>query len=139
MTAKPTDSQFCKGLMNVKDSFFSKGKFVVGNGQATRFWEDSWIDDTPLATQYPTLYNVTRHKNVLVADVLANNAVHIEFRRNLTGNRWDAWLHMLQKLITIHLTNDEDKFVWKLTSTGLFTVKSMYEDLLNSHTVNLCK
>ena len=117
MKAKPTDSQFWKGLMGVKASFFSKGKFIVGNGHDTRFWEDAWLGEVPLATQYPTLYSVVRHKNVLVADALANSTVHIEFRRNLTGNKWVAWLHMLQKLISVTLTNEDDKFVWKLTST----------------------
>ena len=125
--------------MGVKDSFFSRGIFFVGNGQETRFWEDGWLGEVPLAAQYPTLYNVTRHKNILVADALANGSVHIEFRRNLTGNKWNSWLNLLQKLITINLTNEDDKFVWKLTSTGVFTVKSMYEDLLNGYTVNLRK
>ena len=75
----------------------------------------------------------------LVADALANSLVHIEFKRNLTGNKWNAWLHMLQRLMAHPLTNEEDSFVWKLTSTGSFTVKSLYEELLNGHTVNLRK
>ena len=58
--------------MGVKDSFFSRGIFFVGNGQETRFWEDCWLGEVPLAAQYPTLYNVTRHKNILVADALAH-------------------------------------------------------------------
>ena len=139
VTAKPTDSQFWKGLMGVKENFFSKGKFVVGNGQKTRFWEDNWLGEVPLAAQYPTLYSIARHKNMLVADALANSSVHIEFRRNLTGNKWNAWLHMLQRLIAHPLTNEEDNFIWKLTSTGLYSVKSLYEDYLNGHTVNLRK
>ena len=87
VTVKPTDSQFWKGLMKVKEGFFKRGKFVVGNVEATRFWEDTWLGEVSLASQYPMLYNVIRQKNVLVADVLANSSVHVEFRRNLTGNR----------------------------------------------------
>ena len=139
VTVKATDSQFWKGLMKVKEGFFKRGKFVVGNGQATRFWEDTWLGEDPLASQYPLLYNVIRQKNVLVADALANSSVHIEFRRNLTGNRWDAWLHLIQRIMTINLTNDDDKFVWKLTTSGSFTVKSMYKDSLNDNTVDLRK
>ena len=39
----------------------------------------------------------------------------------------------------IRLTDREDTFVWKLTTNGVFTVKSMYEDLMNGHTRFLCK
>ena len=97
------------------------------------------MGDAPLATQYPMLYNVVRHKNILVADALANATVNIEFRHNLTGNKWNAWLNMLQELMIINLTNEEDKFIWILTTTGLYRVKSMYEDFLNGHTVHLRK
>jgi hypothetical protein len=43
VSAKPTDSPFWKGLMNVKDEFFKRGSFFVGNGLTTRFWEDIWL------------------------------------------------------------------------------------------------
>jgi hypothetical protein len=39
--AKPTDSPFWKGLMNQKDIFFKYGSFRVGDGEGTRFWEDT--------------------------------------------------------------------------------------------------
>jgi hypothetical protein len=43
--AKPTYSPFWKGIMGVKDEFFSRGFLKVGNGQSTRFWEDTWLGD----------------------------------------------------------------------------------------------
>jgi hypothetical protein len=67
VSAKPTDSPFWKGLMNVEDEFFSRGTMVIGNGQKTRFWEDIWLGDTPLKDQYPMLYNILNHTNVTVA------------------------------------------------------------------------
>jgi hypothetical protein len=54
--------------MEVKDEFFSRGSFTVGNGLKTRFWEDTWLGDTPLAKQYPSPYNIVRWKNVLVTN-----------------------------------------------------------------------
>ena len=54
-TAKPFDSPFWKGLMKVKEDFFSRGSFTIGNGMNTSFWEDTWLGDTPLAQQYPML------------------------------------------------------------------------------------
>src|SRR6266540_1383109 len=38
--AEPTDSPFWKGLMKVKDEFFNRGSFIIGNGRKTRFWND---------------------------------------------------------------------------------------------------
>ena len=42
---KSTDSPFWKGLMEVKDEFFERGSFKIGNGEKTRFWEDKWLGD----------------------------------------------------------------------------------------------
>jgi hypothetical protein len=61
----------------VKDDFFSRGFFKVGNGAKTRFWEDTWLGKVPLAQQYPSLYNVVHHKNVTVAHVLAQTPLNI--------------------------------------------------------------
>jgi hypothetical protein len=136
---KPTDSPFWKGLMGLKEIFFKNGSFTVGNGQKTRFWEDTWFGDTPLALQYPSLYNIVRRKSVLVADVLSNNPLNIEFRRSLNGNRWAVWLQLVQRLMGVTLTEEPDAFVWKLTTSGIFLVKSLYAHLMNGHTVFLRK
>lgn len=44
---KATDSQFWKGLMNVKDHFLRYGSFKVENGAQIRFWEDTWLGGSP--------------------------------------------------------------------------------------------
>jgi hypothetical protein len=71
---KPTDSPFWKGLMRVKSNFFKRGKFKIGDGSRTRFWEDVWLGDVPLAQQYPSLYNIVQRKNVLVSTVFGSSA-----------------------------------------------------------------
>jgi hypothetical protein len=53
-----------KGLMGVKDKLFSRVPFSVGNGLKTRFWENTWLGDTPSAKQYLSLYNIVQRKNV---------------------------------------------------------------------------
>ena len=75
---KPHDSPFWKGVMKVRDEFFKRGSFALGDGLGTRFWEDTWLGTEPLATQYPLLYNIARRKNVLVAHVLQHNPLNIE-------------------------------------------------------------
>lgn len=119
--------------MNVKDEFFGRGSFVVGNGQNVCLWEDRWLGDKPLAEDYPTLYNIIYHKNVTVANVMGSNTLNIGFRRMLNG-KWDRGTHMLHRLILVQLTDSEDAFKWNFNSSGKFSVKSMYMDLLNGHT-----
>jgi hypothetical protein len=111
----------------------------VGNGSDTRFWEDIWLGDTSLAQQYPALYNIVQRKNVLVATVLAQNPLNIAFRRAFNENKWNQWINLCQRLMMVQLTNTPDKFVWKLTDSGTFSVKSMYLDLMNGHTPFLRK
>jgi hypothetical protein len=96
-----------------------------------RFWEDIWLGNTPLADQYLSLCNTVQRKNVLVAYVLSHIPLNIEFWRVLNGNKWNDWLNLCQRLMTVNLSNRQDKFVWKLTKSGVFTVKSMYVDLMN--------
>jgi hypothetical protein len=71
--------------MRVKEDFFARGSFVLGNGSGIRFWEDTWLGDRSLAAQYPSLYNVVRQKNQTVASALASVPLNIEFRRSLIG------------------------------------------------------
>jgi hypothetical protein len=137
--AKPTDSSFWKGLMRVKEEFFNRGFFQIGNGMNTRVCEDIWLGKTPLANQYPSLYNIVRHKDVRVAHVLAQTPLNISFRRALLGNKWTLWLQLCQKLMRIDLNDEHDRFVWGLTTNGQFSVKSMYADLMSDHTPYLRK
>jgi hypothetical protein len=61
----------------------------VGDGTTVLFWEDVWLGDTPLALQYPSLYNIVQRKDVFVANVLGQTPMNIGFRRLLTDNKWN--------------------------------------------------
>ena len=71
--------------MRTNDAFFHRVKFTIGNGNITRFWEDTWLGEMPLALQYPTLYNITQRKEAYVATVLNSVPLNIQFRRSLVG------------------------------------------------------
>ena len=66
-----------------------------------------------------------------MADVLANGPLNIEFRRTLNGSKWSDWLHFVEELMGVTLSNEPDQFRWRLTPSGMFSVKSMYADLMN--------
>jgi exonuclease III len=131
VSAKPTDSHFWKGLMGVKDLFFERGSSIIGNGQNTRFWEDTWLGDKPLCDQYPSLYRIVNYRNVSVSHVMLGAPLNIGFRRALLGDRWDRWVHLVSRLMQIRLSEEEDVFHWNLTASGIFTVRSMYNDMLD--------
>jgi hypothetical protein len=74
------------------------------------------------------------NKNVTVAHVLAQTPLNISFRWALLGNKWTLWLQLCQKLMRVNLNDENDRFVWGLTTNDLFTVKFMCEDLMSDHT-----
>jgi hypothetical protein len=92
------------------------------------------MGSTPLSHQYPALYSIAQRKNVTVASVMSHIPLNIGFRQVLTGSRGARWLHLVRRLMGITLTDQPDNFVWKLTKSGSFSVKSLYLDHLNDHT-----
>jgi hypothetical protein len=89
--------------MQVKEEFFSRGNFKIGNRQRTRFWKGTWVGDAPLSNQYPDLYSIVHRKQVLVANALYHSPLNITFRRTLRGNKWTRWLHLMNRLMNILL------------------------------------
>uniref|UniRef100_A0A8I6XUJ7 Reverse transcriptase zinc-binding domain-containing protein n=1 Tax=Hordeum vulgare subsp. vulgare TaxID=112509 RepID=A0A8I6XUJ7_HORVV len=122
--------------MKIKMTFFQKVKFIVGNGTSTRFWKDTWLGDTPLALQYPLLYNIAQRKEDYISMVLQSVPLNMQFRRALVGARWDAWLHLVRRLMQVQLSNHTDNVRWILAANGVFSVKSMYLDLINTGTLS---
>src|SRR4051812_15242028 len=118
--------------MRTKDLFFCRVIFLVGNGMSTRFWKDTWLEETPLAIQYPIIYNIVQRKEDYVGTIFQPTPLNIQFRRALVGERWNSWMHLVRRLIDVQLPDQPDSMHWKLTRKGVFTVKSFYMDLINS-------
>jgi hypothetical protein len=126
----PGDSHFWLGLMKIKNDLLRMGKFTMGDGSQTCFWEDAWLDNTPFKSQYPSLYNIVRKKSATVAMVLRSNPLNVAFRKSLVGNNLQAWHHLVTKLLNVQLTDQRDHFIWSLKQNGLFTIRSMYNSLI---------
>jgi hypothetical protein len=97
-----------------KNDQLTMGKFTMGDGSQTRFWEEGWLDNTPFKSQYPSLYNIVWKKSATVAMVLRSNPLNVAFRRSLDGNNLQAWHHLVTKLVNVQLTNQRDHFNWSL-------------------------
>jgi hypothetical protein len=87
--------------MKVKEVFFSRGSFKIGNGANTRFWEDCWLGDAPLSHQFPSMYNIVNRKQVYVDDILVHRPLIVTFRRTLTPNKWAQWLQIVEGLMHV--------------------------------------
>jgi hypothetical protein len=48
----------------LKDDFFKWDSFTIVNGEEARFWKDTWLENSPLAHQYPPLYNTVQQIQV---------------------------------------------------------------------------
>jgi hypothetical protein len=59
----------------------------------------------------PPLHNIVHHKNVTLAHVCGSAPLNIGFRRSLNGNKWDKWMHLLQRLIMVQLNDNVDVFI----------------------------
>jgi hypothetical protein len=76
---------------------------------------------------------------MVVAEAINPEHLNIEFRRNLVGERWNRWLNLVERLMEVHLNDNDDLFKWRLMTSHNFTVKSMYLDLWNGNTAYLHK
>ena len=90
---------------------------------------------TPLELQYHSLYSIVQQRDAFVATMLHSTPLNIHFRRTLVGACWEAWLHLVRRLMDVHLSQHPDQLCWKLTRNGEFTVKSMYLDVISSSSI----
>lgn len=125
--------------MKVKNEFFERGSFNLGNGEQIRFWDDVWLGQITLRNEFPSLYAIASNKNLTVAEVFSTVPLNLPFRRTLLGHNRSQWLNLVERLMRVTILDEPDKFRWNLNSNGVFTVKSFYEDLLNGHTRYLRK
>ena len=95
--------------------------------------------DRSSSKEYPMLFEIARHKHLLVADVLSTVTSNIKFRHALTRNKRTTWLHLVERLMDVSLSTEPDVFRWKRTTSGVFSVKSLYADFHNGHKVFFTK
>ncbi|RVW96954.1 DNA-directed RNA polymerase III subunit 2 [Vitis vinifera] len=110
---------------------FSKfTRFVVGDGDRIRFWDDLWWGDQTLGTQYPRLLSVVTDKNAPISSILGYSrpfSWNFNFRRNLTDSEIEDLESLMRSLDRLHISPSvPDKRSWSISPLGLFTVKSFF-------------
>jgi hypothetical protein len=128
---KPRDSHFWKGFLKVREDILRCGTFKIKDGSQTRFWEDTWLGSKPLGEQFPNLYNIANYRHATVANVMNQMPLNISFRRALIRDKLIAWYNLVTKIANHRLSQGRDIFTWDLHQHGQFSVRSMYEYMIN--------
>ena len=119
-------SPFWKDIMQTKDIVEVSTDWQVGNGHCIKFWLDRWIGNTALHTVYPNLFTIAYDQNILVSQVFTSNGFRIEFSRQLVGVYHTEWCALLSQFHNFQLSSHNDQIVWRWSSTGRFSVHSLY-------------
>jgi len=95
----------------------------------TSFWKVAWREDIAFrVNKYPRLYSISNQHDALVSNVGLGSDWLFTWRHNLF-----IWEEELLNLVKEDLAcfvwypGVEDRWKWKSTEKGLFTVKSTYD------------
>ena len=128
-SASANGSSFWRGLQAVRPAFDLGAKFLVSNGQSTRFWLDHWLGDSPLWQSHPTLYRLATDTNILVGEALRTVPPAIHFMRPLLIAERASWNELNQLIGVNRLGTTRDTVEWSLTASKKFSCKSLYYKL----------
>ncbi|RVW60294.1 putative ribonuclease H protein [Vitis vinifera] len=119
-----------KAIALVFQEFSKFTRFVVGDGDRIRFWDDLWWGDQPLGVQYPRLLSIITDKNAPISSILGYSrpfSWNFNFRRNLTDSEIEDLEGLMRSLDRLYISPSvPDKRSWSLSPSGLFTVKSFF-------------
>ncbi|KAF3647188.1 putative TMV resistance protein N-like [Capsicum annuum] len=102
----------------MKENLFIK----VVNGNKTKFWNDVWIDQSPLRELFPDLFQICDNPDVRVGDYWSEQGWDISFRRSVNDWEIERVAELLGKLGSINLnTYSSGKIQWKHNKDGLFS------------------
>jgi hypothetical protein len=122
------DSQVWSDMLKVRDYYMQGRQIITQSGDKTRFWEDSWLLETPLAISEPYLFDICNDKKILVIDVIEKNC-QLDFRRWLSDDDRKKWVKSLKNFRCLNSRS----WVMMLNGNGgnkrEFTVKTLYGNI----------
>ena len=96
--------------MRIKELALSCGSFMIKDGTQIRFWEDTWVGQTPFKYQFPTIFNIAHDPHASVASVMSDENFNISFRRALVDDKLREWMDLLSKINNVTLEQGRDMF-----------------------------
>lgn len=102
----------------------------IGNGRETSFWNDNWVGEGNLISNFTRLFNITTSKDTRISDS--------GFWRNGTWIWHFSWeQELLDNLMQLIHTwssnqNNNDSWLWLGDSSCIYSVNSAYRLINNS-------
>jgi hypothetical protein len=103
---------------------------LVGDGKATLFWSDRWLDGATIKELALDLFQAipTRCRNSrTVSDALAGRSWTRDIKGALTVSLLAQYLRLWDRLQNVHLNTEErDRFIWKWSGSGEYSASCAY-------------
>ncbi|WJZ82701.1 hypothetical protein VitviT2T_002436 [Vitis vinifera] len=112
----------------------NKVVFSVENGRSVKFWKDNWCENFALCNSFPSLYAFASFKEAWVVELWDPSGEERVWSPSFSRpfNDWEVE-EVERLLLTIRgrRLNPllEDRMLWKETTNGIFSVKSLYNVL----------
>ncbi len=107
--------------------------YSLGDGQKVGWWTDIWMDQAPLRTLYPHIYDSVRNKNYRVKDCWGTNGW--KWNKIMAGfvlrsqMESDLILNLKESVHEFSPRSDTDVVRWRWEPSEKFTVRSLYNFL----------
>lgn len=124
-------------------AFFRASTYtIVGNGEHTLFWLDSWISGVSIRAMAPTLLKFVPNRIVskqTVAKALTNRCWVRQITGGISVPAMAKYLHVWYAIREVVLTDTPDRLIWRWATDGSFSVQLAYQALhLGSHPIPGC-
>ncbi|GJS00381.1 RNA-directed DNA polymerase, eukaryota [Tanacetum coccineum] len=104
----------------------------IGNGHNTSFWNDPWLDGEILKSSFHRAFALETCKSISVASKLNHPSLTHSFRRLPRGGVEEDQVSLLsQRINDVVLPDSNDRWTWNLEGSGLFSVISMNERVID--------
>ncbi|XP_077237084.1 uncharacterized protein LOC143878723 [Tasmannia lanceolata] len=124
-----------RDILKLACSFNLKVRFRVYGGDRIKFWSDVWCEEEQLRILFPRLYRVAVNKEAFVCECFDRSGGKLiwcpAFRRILF--EWESEDESrLRRLFNKCYVKrgGQDKRIWTVESSGIFSVKSFYNGLM---------
>jgi hypothetical protein len=115
-------SSFWKGVMWAMQDAHMGIRWLVGNGERIRFWEDQWFGNTSLAIIFWPLYVINEQHGKSIKEVWDGEELKLSFRRNVSESLMSLWEELRAIGENVALTDEEDQIIWSFNSNGRYSV-----------------
>jgi hypothetical protein len=73
--------------MKIKEIILSCESFKIKDETQIRFWEDTWIVNTPFKQQFSSIFNIAHDPHATIASAMSDDHYNISLRRALVDEK----------------------------------------------------